>query len=99
MTKRPARKSTRVDPRSKAGMAVAPIKVDFDNDPDDRLVTPVDLCRWLQISHTTLLGLQRTKPPYGLPAPIRLGSLKRWRLGALRRWMQQREQLAARDAR
>ena len=73
--------------------------VDFENDSDDRLVTPDDVSRWLQISRSLLYELSQKKPPEGLPKPITFGRLKRWRLGTLRAWMLTRDKRAQRHVR
>ena len=65
--------------------------VDFDRDPDDRLCTPHDICRWLGVSIWTVRHLQEKPPPKGLPPSMKIGAHRRWRLGSLRKWIIDRE--------
>lgn len=81
--------------RAQAQKLVAPPRINFEADPDDKLCTSADVCDWLGCSAGMIYKLLRVDPPDGLPQPIRLGSLKRWRLGTLRKWMRERDERAA----
>lgn len=75
------------------------VPVDFEHDPDDRLVTPEDIQRWLGISRYVMYSMMRDKTSSGLPRPMKLGRTSRWRLGTLRRWIQERDRATARQRR
>lgn len=67
------------------------VAVNFENDPDNRLVTQAEIAQWLGVSRSTIYELEKLTGPRALPRPVKLGRTKRWRLGALRRWISERE--------